>query len=134
MNLKIPKRKSDPIRWYSPTFTKLQPNSKVIYWYLIDNCDWAGFVELKKDWMCSFTNMNESDMMASLIELQEEDYISICKGWIFILDFLEEQGNSNLSLKNKAHKPIIERLKFGYSWFKDDHKTQAKLAPYKGLI
>ena len=69
-----------------------------------------------------------------MIDNLSENEITISNGWLFILDFIEYQGNGNLSPNNNAHKAIISSLSKNMIHFKECLRTQNNLAPYEGLI
>lgn len=127
-------RQSNPNKWSSPPFRKLKPQSKLAYLYIVDQCDWAGFLEIDQESIGWHTKLNGSQVVEALGELEKEKFISTYCGWLFVFDFLEDQKNDKLNPNNNLHKNIIKRLKVGLEWFKDDPKTLDKLAPYKGLI
>ena len=40
------KRLTLPEKWATPRFRKLHPNVKVLLYYILDTCDWGGFLEI----------------------------------------------------------------------------------------
>ena len=108
-------------------------SKKCVYSYLWDNCDWAGFYEIDHSTIEHYTKI-ESNEIESILENLSENEITISNGWLFILDFIEYQGNGNLSPNNNAHKAIISSLNKNMIHFKECLRTQNNLAPYEGLV
>ena len=120
-------------RWNSPLFRNLSPFEKCVYSYLWDNCDLAGFYEIDHSTIEHY-NKIPSNEVESILENLSKNEITISNGWLFILDFIEYQGNGNLSPNNNAHKAIISSLTKNIIHFKECLRTQNNLAPYEGLV
>jgi hypothetical protein len=120
-------------RWNSPLFRNLSPFEKCVYSYLWDNCDLAGFYEIDHSTIEHY-NKIPSNEIESILENLSKNEITISNGWLFILDFIEYQGNGNLSPNNNAHKAIISSLSKNMIHFKECLRTQNNLAPYEGLV
>jgi len=127
------KRDTITQKWKSPIFKNLSPLEKCVYSYLWDNCDWAGFYEIDHSTIEHYTKI-PSNEIKSILENLSENEITISNGWLFILDFIEYQGNGNLSPNNNAHKAIISSLSKNMIHFKECLRTQNNLAPYEGLV
>lgn len=122
-----------PEKWITPRFRKLTPEQKVVLSYLNDNCDWAGFLEIDTEGIAFHSGVIDKEIDEILNVLNEEE-ITRSNGWLFILDFIELQGNSQLNPNNNAHKNIIAKLNDNITYFKDCLRTQNNLAPYKEHI
>ena len=120
-------------KWKSPLFRKLSPNVKCIYFYLWENCDGAGFYEIDTETISFYTQVPLAEIEPTLESLKEEE-ITLSNGWLFILNYIEYQGNGNLSPNNNAHKAIISSLTKNIIHFKECLRTQNNLAPYEDLI
>ena len=120
-------------KWNSPPFRNLTYEEKCVYFYLWDNCDWAGFYEIDHSTIEHYTKI-PSNEIKSILENLSENEITISNKWLFILDFIEYQGNGNLSPNNNAHKAIISSLTKNIIHFKECLRTQNNLAPYEGLV
>ena len=120
-------------KWNSPPFRNLTYKEKCVYFYLWDNCDWAGFYEIDHSTIEHYTKI-PSNEIKSILENLSENEITISNKWLFILDFIEYQGNGNLSPNNNAHKAIISSLSKNMIHFKECLRTQNNLAPYEGLV
>lgn len=95
--------------WDDPWFRKLNPVSKDLWRYINDRCDCAGFWQVDEEQAAFYIDCNPEQINAGLIELEER---IICRaGWLWMPDFIKEQGNIPLSPKTKnAHKGIVRRL------------------------
>jgi hypothetical protein len=120
-------------KWKSPLFRKLSPNVKCIYFYLWENCDGAGFYEIDTETISFYTQVPLAEIEPTLESLKEEE-ITLSNGWLFILNYIEYQGNGNLSPNNNAHKAIISSLTKNIIHFKECLRTQNNLAPYESHI
>ena len=127
------KRDTITQKWKSPIFKNLSPLEKCVYSYLWDNCDLAGFYEIDHSTIEHY-NKIPSNEVESILENLSKNEITISNGWLFILDFIEYQGNGNLSPNNNAHKAIISSLSKNMIHFKECLRTQNNLAPYEGLV
>ena len=127
------KRLTLPEKWITPRFRKLIPEQKIVLSYLNDNCDWAGFLEIDTEGIAFHSGVIDKEIDEILNVLNEEE-ITRSNGWLFILDFIELQGNSQLNPNNNAHKNIIAKLNDNITYFKDCLRTQNNLAPYKEHI
>jgi hypothetical protein len=93
-------------KWNDPWFRKLPPKAKLIWLYMVDSCDSAGF------WLVDF------ELASFLIgyEVTEDDITPFINGRVVkhpdsweIVKFVNFQYG-NLSENCKAHKPILERV------------------------
>ena len=86
-------------------FRKLSTNAKVLFFYLTDKCDIAGFIKYDIDVFSLYTGIRHEDVESALNEL-EHFYIRK-NGWIWIKNFLKHQKNLPLNESNHAHRGII---------------------------
>lgn len=127
-------RFTNPEKWLTPRFRKLSPDQKLLYEYICQNCDLAGFMILDVDRISFDTGIEMETIQKALEELNKEE-ISIQDGWVFVLDYIEGQKNvtkeGSLNPLNNAHKSIIKRLRENYGKFAKCLRTQKNLAPYE---
>lgn len=103
-------RFTDPNKWHKDKwFRKLKPIDKLVFLYLIDNCDIAGFWEKDIDMMAYSIGVDEEDIEGALEGLSKS--IIIIDDWVWIKHFIRHQKNLPLNPKNNAHKGIIRILK-----------------------
>jgi hypothetical protein len=95
----------DPDKWQSPSFRKLNPQQKLVHFYINGVCNYAGFLEWDPD-DCAFrTGMQLSVVDKAFDSLS--DFYEKSGNWIFISSFLSEQRNLPLNPTNNAHIKII---------------------------
>ena len=107
------KRFTDTDKWKKSWFRKLNSELKLLFFYVVDNCNHAGIFEA--DWdLIEFMTGNkytESDMK----ELAGFEFKKIDSTTYFLLDFVLFQQNisslEDLNEKNNSHKSIISELK-----------------------
>ncbi len=97
-------------KWGDAWFANLKPIEKLLFMYLTDNCDIAGFIEINfRKWAA------EIDTDRSIIE---EAFKGLARGYIissdgdciFIRNYLKHQKNLPLNENNKMHQGIIARF------------------------
>lgn len=125
------KRFTEASKWDSPSFRKMPPTQKLVWFYLMDKCNNAGFIEWDAD-ACAFqTGMK--------LEHVEAAYKGLIRGlvgakgtdWVYIPDFLKLQKNLPLNHENNAHRQIIALVEDMRPLFASIAKEL--LGPKKGL-
>lgn len=103
-------RFTDPNKWHKDKwFRKLKPLQKLIFLYLIDNCDIAGFWEKDFGMMAYSIGVSEEEIEGAYKGLSRG--LLEADGWIWVKNFIKHQKNLPLNPKNNAHKGIIRILK-----------------------
>jgi len=121
-------RFTDPNKWEDKWFRKLKPSEKLLWIYLCDKCDNAGFVDFDPE-LCAFiTGMKEEHVLGAIKGLSR-GLIGAGDELYFIRNFLRHQKNLPLNSENNAHKQIIRIIEEKISAF--DAKDQGAI---KGLI
>lgn len=95
-------------KWRDKWFRRLSPGGKLLFLYLIDNCDLAGFIELDTDSAEFDTGLSREQIEAAVKEI-EKCFIRK-DDWLWIKKFIRYQKNMNLNPDNNAHKKIISIL------------------------
>lgn len=98
-------------KWADSWFSTLKQLEMLLFIYLCDNCDIAGFIEVNyKRWATDINTTIDKVQMA-IIGLNKGLLISKNNDCIFIRNFLKHQKNLPLiPEKNPAHKGIINRF------------------------
>ena len=52
----------DPVRWQTPDFFELPSSSKLLFCYLYDNCDLAGFIPVNKPLWSVYTGIPKDEL------------------------------------------------------------------------
>lgn len=103
-------RFTDTDKWQDGWFVNLKPTEKLLFMYLCDNCDIAGFIEINiKKWVVD-TGFIKSQIEGALKGLRRGLIYSNTDDCIYIRNFLKHQKNLPLNEKNQAHKGIIKRF------------------------
>lgn len=97
-------------KWSDAWFSELKPNEKLLFMYLCDNCDIAGFIELTpKKWAFDI-GLNNTEILGALEGLSRGLINSKSNDCIYLRNFLKHQKNLPINEKNNAHLGIIKRF------------------------
>jgi len=102
-------------KWNDAWFSSLRPLEKLLFNYLCDNCDIAGFIEINlRRWSVDIG----SDLrgIEGALKGLERGFIKAVTGdCLYVKNFLKHQKNFPLNEKNKAHQGILKRFEL-YSY------------------
>lgn len=101
------KRFTETDKWKDPSFLKLKPTEKLVWMYIMDNCNNAGFMEWDADVCAMFTGMKLEHVEGAYEGLKRGFKGAKDSAWIYIPTFLKTQKNLPLNPENNAHKQII---------------------------
>lgn len=133
-------------KWVDTWFSDLKPLSKLLFMYLCDQCDIAGFLELNIRTISFEVGTDRASIERAFNELYPEDkqtidgaargeelqtpriLYSLDRKFIFIRNFIKHQRNLPLNENNKAHRGILKRLEdnldlFGFQSIDDFFKA-----------
>jgi hypothetical protein len=102
------KRFSETAKWDDPWFRALPGAHKLVFLYLLDRCNNAGFWEEDLDGMAFHTKVEASALEGALKGLERG--IQGASGWYWVKNFLRHQKNDSLNPENPAHRQIIALL------------------------
>jgi len=117
-------------------FIDLPPNEKLLFIYLCETCDIAGFRELSVRQISFNVGLSEEEIKGALKGLQRGLVYSKDSFVVFVRNFIKHQKNLPLNPKNSVHIGIINRLtenldKFGFTdinqYFNADGNSKAPL-------
>ena len=97
-------------KWRDPWFRRLSPAAKLLWMYLCDICDNAGFVQIDTDLFCMETGLSKAMANKAWLELQAGMDVNQEQGMAWLVRFLEVQKCLPLSEACHPHKKIKERL------------------------
>lgn len=126
------KRYTDTGKWIDPWFMELPPNSKLLFEYLRDNCNNAGFWEENPRMACFQIGFDERAYQGALKGLARG--IKGASGWLWVKNFLRHQNNQALNPQNNAHKQIISQIRDQIGRFNGMPEFQKFIAPYEALL
>jgi hypothetical protein len=114
-------RFTDEKKWSDKWFRSLPPCNKIVWIYLCDNCDIAGFYEIDYESIAFHTGLDVDESRSS-IEALSRGYIGAKTSdgsidYIWIKNFLKHQNNHLLNPNNNCHKGIIKRIQMNLSAF-----------------
>jgi hypothetical protein len=113
-------RFSDTGKWADEWFVDLSPLEKLLFLYLCDNCDIAGFYELSLRKLNFDTGISPDEIKGALKGLERGYILSEDKRVLFLKKFVKHQKNLPLNPDNKAHRGIISRFENYSDRFEDD--------------
>ena len=98
-------------KWDDAWFVKLKPLEKLLFNYLCDKCDIAGFIEINTKIWSAQIGTNIRNLEGALKGLQRGLILSDTNDCIYLRTFLKHQKNLPLNPeKNMAHRGIIKRF------------------------
>lgn len=103
-------RFSDTSKWADEWFVDLTPHEKLLFMYLCDNCDIAGFYEVSTRKVTFDIGLSPEDVVGAFKGLQRGYILSTDKKVIFLKNFIKHQKNLPLNGRNKSHKGILSRF------------------------
>jgi len=93
-------------KWDDVWFSQLTLEQKVMFIYLCDTCDIAGFLEVNDRITTLRTGIE--DVRGTISSLSKS--IIYNDGYIWIIKFLKHQKNLPINMRNGAHKAIIKAI------------------------
>lgn len=114
------KRYTDSDKYKDNWFIELEPNSKLLFYFLIDNVNIAGFWEESIKSINFFLGLSKDDYLKAKNGLLKAILISDCENIIYLKNFLKHQKNMPLNKYNNAHKSILEHLRDGVNNFSNN--------------
>jgi hypothetical protein len=94
-------------KWEDLWFSNLSIHAKLLFFYFVENCDNAGFIEVNKKFMLFYLGFNEDELMGAGKELTKS-YIKSKDGTrLWFKNFLKYQKKTPLNPANGSHKQII---------------------------
>lgn len=102
------KRFTDTNKWEDKRFREMEPVEKLLYLYILDHCDIAGFWEIDLE-LASFKIGVKASRLGKALESLGDRFACNSKT-LWVKNFLKHQKNANLNLNNKTHLGIIRRM------------------------
>ena len=97
-------------KWNDAWFCSLKPTEKLLFLFMIDNCDIAGFLEINtKKWTLEI-GIDKKGIDTALKGLDRCYILSKDKDCLYLVNFLKHQKNLPLNQKNSAHIGITKRF------------------------
>ena len=125
------KRFSETDKWQDEWFSELKPFNKLIFLFLVDRCDNAGFFEINARLSSFLIGITIEQFEQGLAGLNKCLIKSNDGKKIWLKNFIQHQKNLPLNPINNAHKQIIFLLNSNKDNFDFDFKN---LGANEGLI
>lgn len=126
------KRFAETNKWDDPWFRSLAGVHKLIFLYVIDRCDNAGFWEIDEDAIAYHTKLDAKHIQGAWKALARG--FVVVDGWVWVRTFLRHQKNDNLNPQNPAHRQLIGLIQDQLGRFGENEVFSDFIAPYKGLL
>lgn len=126
------KRFTETLKWDDPWFRALAGAHKLVFLYVIDRCDNAGFWEVDEDAVTFHTRLSKEHVEGAWKALTRG--LVGASGWVWVRNFLKHQKNDVLKAENPAHRQIISLIKSQLERFGGSEEFRGFVAPYKGLL
>lgn len=120
-----------PVKWNDEWFSNLKPIEKLIFLYLTDRCDNAGFFEINKRIDSFLIGISQDEFVGYLNAIKKCYIASKDLKKVWLKNYLKHQRNLPLNPENNAHKQIILIIQSNENNFEYDFNI---LAPNKGLF
>jgi len=102
-------------KWNDAWFCSLSQIDMLLFLYLCDNCDIAGFMEVNYKRWASDLNSSPETISKTLQAINKAIVFSNNKDCIYIINYIKHQKNFPLNENNKAHLGILRRFEL-YSY------------------
>ena len=126
------KRFTETEKWKDPWFRGLKGAHKLVFLYIVDNCNNAGFYEVDEAMIVFQTGLESSHIQGAWKGLERG--LKGASGWVWVRRFLRHQKHEPLNPENPAHRQIISMLAEQVERFSDCREFSEFIAPYKGLL
>lgn len=125
------KRFSETDKWKDEWFSQLPPLEKLIYLFILDNCDNAGFFNINQRINSFLLGITEAEYLGALKGLNRVLLGSKDGNKYWVKKFLFHQKNLPLNHDNNSHKQIIALINSNCEYFDYDFTY---LGANEGLI
>jgi hypothetical protein len=103
----VSKRFTATEKWSDPWFRSLSPTAKLLWFWILDNCDHAGIIEPDLD-LARFQIGASDDLQRAFEELGSR--LELVGKKYFVRKFVAFQYGDQLNPANTAHRGVIRRL------------------------
>lgn len=98
-------------KWADNWFLNLSNDAKILFYYISEKCNNAGFYEIHKPTMLVQTDMNEARSRECFIEIKKAYIMSVDRQTIWLKNYIKYQRKIPLKEHISNHKQIINILK-----------------------
>lgn len=104
-------RLTDNDKWRDTWFNSLTPHAKLLFIYLYEKCDDAGFFEINRKFLMFDLGMEEKELADAIVQLKKCYIKSNDNIRIWLKQFLKHQKKLPLKNNVNSHKKIIKIIK-----------------------
>lgn len=123
-------RMTNANKWKDPWFRKLSTHQKLMFLYICDSCDVAGFLEIDDERISFETGMDIKDV-SRVIQGLSKGCLRVGQ-WLWVKNFLKHQKYLPIP-KNNVGKGINKRLYEMKEVFPDAYETTLQVNPWATL-
>lgn len=125
-------RFTETLKWDDPWFRELAGVHKLVFLYVIDRCNNAGFWEVDEAAIVFHTKLDPKHIKGAFEALSRG--LLGADGWVWVKNFLRHQKNEFLNHENNAHKQIIGLITVQSERFSKIPEFVQILGPVQGLL
>lgn len=103
-------RFSDTLKWQDEWFVDLSAIEKLLFFYLCDNCDVAGFLEISYRKIAFDLSLKENEIKGAIKGLNRGIILSKDEKCLLLKNFIKHQKNLPINPNNKSHLGILKRI------------------------
>lgn len=107
-------------KWKDEWFLALSPFGKLVFMFLCDNCNDAGFYNLNSNFMKGQLNIPAKDIVKAIREIDKKITFNSSGKKVWVDNFLFYQKRLPLDMNNSEHKKIKLMLEKNLQDFNDD--------------
>lgn len=126
------KRFTETSKWCDPWFRGLTGVQKLVFIYVAEKCNNAGFWEADEEGMAFETKLSKSNISGAWEGLARG--LIHRSGWVWVRRFLRHQKNENLNPQNNAHTQIISLVREQLDRFSGVVEFEEFRGAYQGLF
>lgn len=119
----MPKRFSETDKWNDEWFAELKPLQKLVFLFMVDRCDNAGFMEINTRINSFLIGITHEQYEGAIEGLKKCIILSKDGKKLWLKNFLKHQKNLPLNFENNAHKNIIYLIEENKGNFEYDFKN-----------
>jgi len=127
-------RYSDTLKWQDEWFVDLSTIQKLLFIYLCDNCDIAGFCELSYRKIAFDLGVTEAQIKGAVKGLEKGVFIADDDRCLLVKNFIRHQKNLPINPENKSHQGILKRASLYMAKFTKVDLDYQEGYLYKGAI
>jgi hypothetical protein len=125
----MPKRFTDTEKWKKPFIRGLQGPYKLLWFYILDDCDHAGIWQIDMEVAC--IRIGENVTLDGACEAFGDHIFLIDQGKLFVPDFISFQYGE-LKEVNRMHASVISILKKFNLYNPEQGATKPLVSPFQG--